>query len=65
MLRLIAPDWSTFSGTKNACLPGSKATFPACKGGTKMDDFVKDILLAVTVTAVAALLASLVQWTKM
>jgi hypothetical protein len=30
-----------------------------------MDDFVKDILLAVTVTAVAALLSGLVQWTKM
>jgi hypothetical protein len=32
--------------------------------GTKMDDFVKDILLAITVTATAMLLSSLPLWLK-
>jgi hypothetical protein len=49
---------------KNACIPSSKAAFLACKGGTTMDDFVKDILLAITVTAVAVLLSGLVQLLK-
>jgi hypothetical protein len=41
------------------------ATSLACKGGTKMDDFVKDFLLAITVTAAALMLSGLVQWFKM
>jgi hypothetical protein len=49
---------------ENACLCGRKAAFLACTGRTKMDDFVKDILMAVTVTATAVLLSSLLQWLK-
>jgi hypothetical protein len=62
--RNIAPNWSKFAGMEYACLLGSQAAFPACIGRTKMDDFVKDILLAITVTATAVLLSSLMQWLK-
>jgi hypothetical protein len=62
--RNIAPNWSKFAGMEYAYLQGSQAAFPACKGRTKMDDFVKDILLAITVTASAVLLSSMLQWLK-
>lgn len=43
---------------------GSQAASPACKGRTKMDDFVKDILLAITVTATAVLLSGMLLWLR-
>jgi hypothetical protein len=61
---LAAPVWRTFSGMKNACRFGSKAVCPACKGGTNMDDFVKDFLLAISATALAILVSGWVQWFK-
>jgi hypothetical protein len=62
--RDIAPNWSKFSGMEYAYPFGSQAVSPACKGRTKMDDFVKDILLAITVTATAVLLSSLPLWLR-
>jgi hypothetical protein len=63
--RNTAPNWSKFSGMECAYPLCSQAVFPAwLQRGTKMDDFVKDILLAITVTATAMLLSSMLLWFK-